>query len=78
LWLDAVSAWTDTSLWACGLSSGVTSAVWACESAGGWSGLKRRGGVFHGIAMAGHESEEDALFHRLYVGRLGRRVEGVV
>ena len=29
-------------------------------------------GVFHGIALTGYVSEEDALFHRLYVGRLAR------
>lgn len=38
--------------------------VWAEETAAG---------VFHGIALAGYESDEDALFHRLYVGRLARR-----
>jgi len=38
--------------------------VWAEETAAG---------VFHGIALAGPESEEDALFHRLYVERLGRK-----
>ena len=43
--------------------------VWAEETAAG---------VFHGIALAGPESDEDALFHRLYVGRLARRAEGVV
>jgi hypothetical protein len=30
-------------------------------------------GAFHGIALTGYESEEDALFHRLYIERLGRR-----
>jgi len=29
-------------------------------------------GVFHGITLTGYVSEEDALFHRLYVGRLAR------
>jgi|GEM_PF-1105208 hypothetical protein len=41
--------------------------VWAEETAAG---------VFHGIALAGYESEEDALFHRLYLGRLAHQAEG--
>jgi hypothetical protein len=37
--------------------------VWAEETATG---------AFHGVALTGFESEEDALFHRLYVQRLAR------
>jgi hypothetical protein len=38
--------------------------VWAQETPAG---------VLHGLTLAGYGSEEDALFHRLYVGRLARR-----
>jgi hypothetical protein len=30
-------------------------------------------GALQGVALADFPSEEDALFHRLYVGRLARR-----
>lgn len=33
-------------------------------------------GVFHGVQVTGFASEADALFHRLYVGRLARRRPG--
>ncbi len=33
-------------------------------------------GVYHGIALTGYESEEDAPFHRLYIQRLARQAEG--
>ena len=35
-------------------------------------------GILHGVGLTGFPSNEDALFHRLYVGRLARRAEGVV
>lgn len=41
--------------------------VWAEETAAG---------VSHGIALTGHESDQDALFHRLYLGRLARQAKG--
>jgi len=31
------------------------------------------GGTVHGVVLTGFASEEDALFHRQYVGRLGRQ-----
>lgn len=38
--------------------------VWAEATAGGF---------LHGVVFTGFASEEDALFHRLYVERLARR-----
>ncbi len=32
------------------------------------------GGILHGVAVTGYVSEEDALFHRLYLGHLARTV----
>jgi hypothetical protein len=34
------------------------------------------GGVLHGVVVTGFASEQDALFHRLYVGRLARLGRG--
>ena len=34
------------------------------------------GGVLHGVVVTGFASEQDALFHRLYAGRLARLGRG--